>query len=66
MKRKIKIVSKGHGSTTKVMYGDKELPNIKTVMILPIAYDSTVQAFVTFTNVELDVTAEQIREEDTK
>ena len=64
--KKIRIVSGGQGFNTKVMCGDDELQGVKHIMILPIRPGSNVQALVTFKDVELDVTAEQIREEDTK
>lgn len=67
MKDKLKIISGGTVQGTSVLYNGKLLKNVTEIEILPITLKSEsylVQARITFTNVALDITAEELRGED--
>jgi hypothetical protein len=63
--KSIKIVSEGDGFNTKVIAGGIELQGMTCIKIQPMLPGKPVKAEITFTDVELEVGAELIDNEET-
>jgi hypothetical protein len=62
--KSIKIVSEGSGFNTKVIAGGIELQGMTCIKIQPILPGSSVRAEICFKDVELEVDAELIDNEE--
>lgn len=62
MKDKIRIVSDGISRNTEIYINGERQNNVTKIEILPIeSNDTLVEAKLTFENVELDITTEEIK-----